>query len=58
MLSRDTHVRLQHSLGEKDQLQLVLSDTDTYLVLEGTADSILMLVDRINDRVKPLRSTT
>ena len=56
--SRDTSVRLDSEVTGEDRgkVQLVMYDMDGHsVVFEGTPSSVLMLVDRINDRVHGLR---
>lgn len=55
--SKDTNVRLD-DISHPDRpnfFRLVLSDPSNNLVIEGELGSILMLVDRINDRVSAHR---
>lgn len=52
--SADTNVRLDSLEG--DQVQLVLSNLGkSGVVVTGSVSSVLMLVDRINDRVHHIR---
>lgn len=52
--SKDTEARLDTLAGGEVSLTLFTTN-DGALVVNGTEDSLLMLVDRINDRVHHLR---
>lgn len=55
--SKDTNVRVDQRDPPRDVVDLVLHTREGVVVVSGTSDSVLMLVDRINDRVSHLRGS-